>query len=73
MAIKIIKQGCQNPVNRIRYEGTSAILTIDPIHIKRLKIDSLTFFEEIPVDNGILLDMRKFATARSEKIEGNVK
>lgn len=48
-----------NPVNRIRFAGGSAILAIDPMHIKRLKIDSLTFFEEEPVENGILLKMRR--------------
>ncbi len=57
------------PLNRIRYVGGSALLTIDPMHIKRLKIDSLTFFEEEPVENGILLKMRKLDNA--EKGDGN--
>lgn len=65
--MNIMKQGYQNPVNRVRYEGTSAILTIDPIHIKRLKIDSLTFFEEEPVENGILLKMRKLDNAEGRR------
>ena len=56
----------KNPVNRIRYVGGSALLTIDPMHIKRLKIDSLTFFEEEPVENGILLKMRRLDNAERE-------
>jgi hypothetical protein len=67
--MKVLKQGYQNPVNRIRYEGTSAILTIDPLHVRRLKIDSLTFFEEIPVDNGILLEMRKLESAERRNMK----
>lgn len=62
----IIGTANKNPINRIRYVGGSALLTIHPIHIKRLRIDSLTFFEEEPVENGILLKMRKLNNVESE-------
>ena len=48
------------PIRKIHYVGTSAVLTIDQNLVRRLKIDDLTFFEERLVDNGILLEMRKF-------------
>jgi hypothetical protein len=33
-------------------------VTIDPAHVKRLKIDDLTFFVEKPIENGIALEMQ---------------
>ena len=48
-----------HPTNRIHFVGTSAVLTIDPSHVKRLGIDDFTFFEEKPIENGIVLQMRK--------------
>jgi hypothetical protein len=37
------------------------VVAIDPIHVQRLGIDEDTFFEEKPVENGILLEMRKLS------------
>jgi hypothetical protein len=53
----LIKQ--RYPIRKVHYVGTSAVLTIDQALIRQLKIDDLTFFEEKPVDNGILLEMHR--------------
>jgi hypothetical protein len=55
---EMLKQ--KHPIRKIHYVGTSAVLTIDQALVRQLKIDDMTFFKEIPVDNGILLEMRKF-------------
>lgn len=52
----------KSPIRKIHYVGTSAVLTIDQSHVKRLRIDDLTFFEEKPVENGILLEMHRFSS-----------
>jgi hypothetical protein len=57
----------KNPIKRIHYVGTSAVLTIDQYHVKRLGIDDLTFFEEKEVDNGILLELRKLGAPQKEE------
>ena len=61
-----LQQG-KNPIKKIHYVGSSAVLTIDPEHVKRLHIDALTFFEEKPVENGILLEIRKFIILAKEE------
>jgi hypothetical protein len=43
----------KNPINRIHFVGTSAVLTIDQTHVERLGIDDLTFFEEKPIQEGL--------------------
>jgi hypothetical protein len=58
----------RNPTNRVHFIGTSAVLTIHQSQVKRLNIDDLTFFEEKPVTNGILLEIRKLENPR-EKME----
>ena len=52
----------KNPIRKVHYVGTSAVLTIDQTHIRRLGVDEFTFFEEKPVENGIHLEMRKLET-----------
>jgi hypothetical protein len=52
----------RNPIRKIHFVGTSAVLTIDHSHVKRLDIDDLTFFEEKPTENGILLEVRRFSS-----------
>jgi hypothetical protein len=47
------------PTRRAHHVGTSTVVTLDPSHVKRLQIDELTFFEQIPKENGILLERRK--------------
>lgn len=51
------------PIKKAHYVGTSEVLTIDPFHVKRLGIDDLTFFLEKPMQNGMLLKMRKMEPA----------
>jgi hypothetical protein len=41
-------------------------VTIDPIHVQRLAIDELTFFVQKPIENGIVLEMRKLETSRND-------
>jgi hypothetical protein len=47
-----------HPTKRAHHEGTSMVITLDPSHVKRLQIDELTFFEQIPQKNGILLERK---------------
>jgi hypothetical protein len=47
------------PIKKAHYVGTSVVLTIDPIHVDRLQIDEATFFIQKPIENGILLEMRR--------------
>jgi hypothetical protein len=50
----------RNPVRKAHFVGTSIVVTIDPSHVKRLSIDDLTFFIQKPIENGIILELRKF-------------
>lgn len=54
-----LERQSKNPIRKAHYVGTSVVLTIDPFHVKRLSIDELTFFVQKPVENGIILEMRK--------------
>jgi len=51
------------PLRRAHYVGTSVVVTIDPTHVKRLDIDELTFFEQKPFENGIILERRRLEHA----------
>lgn len=57
----------KNPMRKVHYVGTSAVLTIDQSHVKRLGIDENTFFEEIPIENGIHLEMRRLVVPQRGK------
>jgi hypothetical protein len=57
----------KNPIRKIHYVGTSAVLTIDQSHVRRLGIDEDTFFEELPIENGIHLEMRKLVVPQKEE------
>jgi hypothetical protein len=57
----------RNPIKKIHYVGTSAVLTIDQSHIHRLGVNELTFFEEIPIENGIQLEVRKLIDPGKEE------
>ena len=48
------------PTKRAHYVGTSVVITLDPTHVRRLDIDGLTFFEQKPIENGILLQRRRW-------------
>jgi len=52
------------PVKKAHWVGNSLVLTIDPIHIKRLHLDDWKFFSQEPIENGILL---KVMTLESDK------
>ena len=50
----------ENTIRKVHYVGNSVVLTIDPSHVKRLRIDDMTFFIQKPIENGIILELRKF-------------
>jgi len=50
-----MKQHQSYPIKKAHYVGTSVVLTIDPSHVDRLRIDEATFFIQKPVEGGILL------------------
>jgi hypothetical protein len=50
----------KDPLKRAHHIGTSVVITIDQCHVARLGIDDMTFFVQRPIENGILLEMRKF-------------
>lgn len=55
-----ITQKNENAIRKVHYVGSSVVLTIDPSHVKRLCIDDMTFFIQKPIENGIILELRKF-------------
>ena len=50
----------RNPLKRAHHIGTSCVITIDPRHVKRLNIDDFTYFEQVPKENSIILEKRRF-------------
>jgi hypothetical protein len=48
------------PLRRAHFVGTSVVVTIDPTHVKRLRIDDMTFFIQKPAADGILFELKKF-------------
>jgi hypothetical protein len=56
----------KHPVKKAHFVGTSVVLTIDPMHLRRLAIDEFTFFVEKPAENGILLEMRRLEVAENK-------
>jgi hypothetical protein len=67
--MRSISQSDKHPVRQAHFAGSSVVVTIDPKHVKRLRIDDYTFFEEKAVDNGILLKVRKLAVPLKEEHE----
>jgi hypothetical protein len=57
----------KNPIRQVHYVGTSAGLTLDQSHVRRLGIDEDTYFEEIPAENGIHLEMQKLIVPKGEE------
>jgi hypothetical protein len=49
------------PLRRAHLVGTSVVVTIDPIHVKRLAVDETTFFIQKPIEHEIILEVRKLA------------
>jgi hypothetical protein len=62
-------QNLKDPMKRAHFVGTSAVVTIDPTHVRRLKIDELTFFVQKSIPNGILLEVYRLDTKRKETKE----
>jgi hypothetical protein len=54
------------PIRKAHFIGTSVVLTLDPGHVKRLNIDEFTFFQEKPVENGILLEKLTLSLGKEE-------
>ena len=62
----------KNPIRKAHTIGSSVVITIDPSHVRRLKIDNLTFFVQRSVQNGILLEMKRLQDSNDElKENGN--
>ena len=62
----------KHPISKAHYVGTSVVLTLHPIHVKRLGIDEFTFFIQKPAQNGIVLEMcRLNLTHRNQDLGGN--
>jgi hypothetical protein len=47
------------PIKKAHPVGKSFVLTLAPIHVHRLQIDDLTFFEQEPIEDGIILRIRR--------------
>jgi hypothetical protein len=64
----VAKSYKRDPVRKAHIVGSSVVLTLDPVHVRRLQIDDFTFFVERPVEGGILLQMCKldFGIKRDE-------
>jgi hypothetical protein len=58
--MKTLTKSKSLPLRRAHFVGTSVVVTIDPVHVKRLEIDDMTFFLQRPSENGILLELKKF-------------
>jgi hypothetical protein len=58
-----MKEKNKNPVGKAHHVGSSVVLTLHPMHVKRLKIDEFTFFIQKPVENGILLEKRELTVS----------
>jgi hypothetical protein len=66
----------ENAIRKVHYVGSSVVLTIDRSHVKQLRIDDMTFFIQKPIENGIILELRKFESSweverRIMKVERN--
>jgi len=59
-------QNIKDPIKKAHFVGTSAVVTIDPVHVRRLRIDNLTFFVQKSVHDGILLEVHRLNTKPTE-------
>lgn len=57
------------PTKRAHFVGTSVVVTVDPVHVKRLGIDEETFFIQKPKENGIILEMYRLSAVSGTKDE----
>ena len=56
----------KDPIRKAHTVGSSIVVTIDPTHVKRLKIDDLTFFVQRSIQNGIRLEIRRLQDSKEE-------
>jgi hypothetical protein len=61
----------KDPLRRAHFVGTSVVVTIDPIHVRRLAIDDMTFFVQRPIENGIVLEMHRLDTDNQRSASNN--
>lgn len=61
------------PLRRAHFVGTSVVVTIDPIHVKRLGVDDMTFFIQKPIENGITLEMHRLDTNIERRVQDDKK
>ena len=59
------------PIRRAHFVGTSVVVTIDHTHVERLAIDDMTFFIQRSIENGIVLEMRKFGTNIERRVQSD--
>jgi hypothetical protein len=57
------------PIRKAHTVGSSVVITIDPSHVRRLKIDNLTFFVQRSIRNGILLEIMRLQDSKDESEE----
>jgi hypothetical protein len=69
--MQYVQRSDKDPVKRAHHVGTSVVITIDQCHVVRLGIDDMTFFVQRPMENGILLEMRKFDVKKEEHNNGS--
>ena len=63
------------PIRKAHTVGSSVVITIDPTHVRRLKIDNMTFFVQRSIQNGILLEIRRLQDSKDESedaVDGKV-
>lgn len=46
-------------IRRVHEVGNSKVVTLDPDIIKKLEIDNWTFLTQEPIENGILMTIRR--------------
>jgi hypothetical protein len=61
-----IPRSLKDPIRKAHSVGSSVVVTIDPSHVKRLKIDHLTFFVQRSIENGIRLEIRRLQDSKEE-------
>jgi hypothetical protein len=57
------------PIRKAHTIGSSVVITIDPSHVRRLKIDNLTFFVQRSVQNGILLELKRLQDSKNDELK----
>jgi hypothetical protein len=57
----------KNPLKQVHFCRNSALIGIHKDHVQRLGIDSATFFEEVPIPNGITLIIHKLSPATADE------